>query len=512
MDMPRVETRAGVVDGTETAGASVFRGIPYAAPPVGELRFRAPRPATPWTGVRPAHDFGAWSPQNEPASTLTGARPGPQSEDCLTLNVWTPSAHQGRRPVMVWIHGGGFIGGSGASPIYDGAALATRGEVVVVTVNYRLGVLGFIAHPDLADEGDEGLPGASANWGLLDQVAALRWVHDNVAAFGGDPGDVTIFGESAGAMSVADLMTVPAAHGLFHRAVAQSGPPNARPIDRAEETAAKLMAELGVGSAAGLRDVPVPALLGAQAGVLAARAGAGLTLTPVVDGVSLPQPPMQAFLSGEAARVPLVIGTNRDEAKLFMVADPRNRDPDDEVVRRRIERAFAANDIALGPDAAISGYRAARRRRGQADDPRELWSAIETDRMFRIGSLRTAEAHARHQPRTYSYLFDWKSPAMRGALGACHALEIPFVFGTLGVPTMDRFAGTGPAADELSRQMMDAWLSFVRLDEPEIPGVGAWPAYDPERRATAVFGPDTRVEDAPFEEERRVWGEAAPGL
>jgi len=496
--MAHVETTAGTIEGIDEGGLRVFRGIPYARPPVGELRLRAPQPAEPWAGVRAAQAYGLWAPQNPPASTLSGDLPGEQGEDCLTLNVWTPGL-DGARPVLVWIHGGGFVGGSGASALYNGDRLAARGDVVVVTINYRLGILGFLSHPGLADP-DAG--GATGNWGLLDQVAALAWVRDNIAAFGGDPDRVTIFGESAGGMSVADLLAVPAARGLFRRAIVQSGPPNAVPAARAEETAAKLLAELGV-AVTRLRDLPVPALLQAQAALIASRRGGPLPLTPVVDGSVLPMHPQKAIAEGAAADVALLIGTNRDEFKMFIVADPKGRDPDEEVLRRRIERSFGEGfppaDEQLRPDEAIARYRAIRDQRGDATDPRELWSAIESDRMFRIGSIRAAEAHAVHQPQTYSYLFRWESPAMHGALGACHALEIPFVFGTLSSPGIDQFAGTGQAAEDLSELMMDAWLAFARTGDP------GWPAYDAARRATMVFGAGSRVEDAPLDEERAVW-------
>ncbi|HWB66290.1 MAG TPA: carboxylesterase/lipase family protein [Mycobacteriales bacterium] len=498
--MTIVETASGKVEGRAEAGLHVFRGIPYAAATGGDNRLRAPRPVPSWTDVRPATEFGCWAPQNAPLTTLSGEVPGAQGEDCLTVNVWTPGV-EGRRPVMVWIHGGGFVGGSAVSALYDGANLAARGDVVVVTVNYRLGILGFLAHPDLADDAAEG---AAGNWGLLDQVAALRWVRDNIAAFGGDPANVTIFGESAGGMSVADLLTLPSARGLFHRAIVQSGPPNAVAMDRAEEVTAKLLAELGVASPAAVRELPVETVLAAQASLLADRR-AGLPLVPVVDGASLPVSPRQALADGAARDVSLLIGTNRDEAKMFMVADPANRDPDEGVLHRRIEAIFRYNDVTLGPDDVIDAYRDARAGRGDPTDPRELWSAIETDRMFRIGSIRAAEAQTAYAP-TYMYLFTWQSPAMRGALGACHALEIPFVFGTLGAPAMDRFAGSGPEAERLSEQMRDAWLEFARTGDPNHAGIPAWPTYDATRRATMEFGLQTRVLDAPYDEERTVWG------
>jgi para-nitrobenzyl esterase len=502
--MSEVDTSLGRLAGIEEGGLSVFRGIPYASPPVGELRLRAPRPAVPWAGVRDAIRFGPAAPQNPPVSSLTGEVPLAHDEDCLTLNIWTPRADGARRPVLVWIHGGGFTSGSGSEPLYSGAALARRGDAVVVTINYRLGILGFLAHPGLADE--EG-GGAQGNWGLLDQAAALGWVRDNIAAFGGDPANVTIFGESAGSMSVCDLMTLPSAAGLFHRAIAQSGPPSATTMERAEEHAAKLMAELGCGDPAQLRAVPVEALLAAQQGVLSPRAGAGLALVPVADRASLPTDPARAFASGTAARVPLLIGTNRDEAKLFMVSDPKNRDPDEDLLLRRIDRAFAASGVKLTPERAIDAYRAARHERGEPTTPRDLWSAIESDRMFRIGSVRAAAAHARTQPATYAYLFTWESPGMHGALGACHALEIPFVLGNLDAPTMDRFAGTGPAASALSEQMMDAWLAFACAGNPEHAGLPDWPAYEESGRSTMVFGAETRVEHAPMDAERALWDE-----
>jgi para-nitrobenzyl esterase len=486
--MTTVQIESGALAGTTENGLEVFLGVPYAAPPVGDLRWRAPRPVARWTGLRPADAYGAWAPQNPPLSTLGADMPGEQSEDCLTLNLWTPGL-DGARPVLVWIHGGGFTAGSGASPLYRGGALARRGDVVVVTINYRLGLLGFLAHPDLTD-GD-----VCANWGLQDQVAALRWVHDNIEAFGGDPGNVTIFGESAGSMSVSDLLAVPAAHGLFHRAVAQSGPPNGLPMHTAEETAAKVFADLGT---ADLRSAPVGRLLEIQGAVAAQRVG-GLPLAPVVDGTVLPVSPQGAIANGSAAGVPLVIGTNLDEWKMFLVMDPKGREPDESVLLRRIERSFSANGVDLRPDDVITAYRDARAARGDSTGPRDIWSAIESDRMFRIGAIRAAEAHAAHQPHTYSYLFTHPSPAMHGALGACHALEIPFVFGTLDSPGMNRFAGSGPEVEALSAEMMDAWLAFARNGE------APWPSYDGSRRATRIFGPGGGVEDAPLDEERLIW-------
>lgn len=481
---------------------SIFRGVPYALPPVGELRLRAPRPAEPWTGIRDATDFGARAPQNPPASQFWGGTVGPQSEDCLTLNIWTPAADDGSRPVLVWIHGGAFLMGTGASPLYDGTRLGLRGDAVIVTLNYRLGILGYLAHPALANaEGG----GACANWGLLDQVAALDWVRQNIAAFGGDPGNVTIFGESAGGGSVAGLLAAPAAKGLFQKAIIQSGPPFAASMQHAEHVAAQVLAEIGVAEPSQLRQVDVDTLLAAQAAVVSRRGGARMPLVPVVDGVALPTAPMRAIAEGSAAGIPVLIGTNRDELKVFIAADPKGLAPDEIVVRERIERGFIAGEVELDPGEVIEGYREARAARGESTEPRDLWSAIETDRMFRGGSIRAAEAQSRHEPRTFSYLFTWESPAMDGALGASHAVELPFMFGNLAAPRMDSFAGSGPAADELSEKMMDAWLAFARTGNPSTARLGEWPSYEPSRRATMILGQDTYVENAPYEAERRLW-------
>lgn len=500
--MTIVATTAGRVEGGRDGDVECFLGIPYAAPPVGELRFRAPRPPVPWAGVRPATEAGPGAPQPAPASLVASQVPDTQDEDCLNLNVWTPAADGGRRPVLVWVHGGAFVSGTGATPLYRGAALAARGDVVVVTCNYRLGLLGFLGHSELAD--DEG-DGAAANWGLLDQAAALRWVRDNIAGFGGDPGNVTVFGESAGSMSVCDLLAMPAAAGLVRRAVAQSGPPLALPMDRAEDLTAKVLAELGLSRPADLRGVGVDALLGAQVDAVMARAGAALPLLPVVDGASLPEDPVRSFEVGRTAAVPLLIGTNLDEATFFMVADPANRDPDEATVLRRLRRVFDGWGVGLDPATVIDAYRDARAARGEDTAPRALWAAVQSDLMFRIGAVRAAAAHAANGNDTWTYLFTWPSPAMDGALGACHALEIPFVFGTLDAPFMDRFAGDGPEAEVLSGRLMDAWAAFARTGDPSHDGIGPWPRYDADRRATLVVGRDVAVVDDPLGSERQVW-------
>jgi para-nitrobenzyl esterase len=502
-----VETTCGVVRGIVEGPVTAFYGIPYAAPPVGPLRLRAPRPCRPWLGVRDATRPGPGAPQIPPPPQMAAQAPDVQDEDCLTVNVWTPAVDGGRRPVMVWIHGGGFTGGAGSVPLYRGGHLAARGDVVVVTGNYRLGVLGFAAHPDLADDEAGGVAG---NWGLLDQVAALRWVHDTIAAFGGDPDRVTVFGESAGAMSIGALLTMPAAQGLFHRAIQQSGPPLAVPMARAEQVTAKVLAELGLERPDQLATASVDDIIDAQRRLSASDGVAGLPLVPVVDGVGLPAHPATAFDVGAEAPVPLVIGTNRDEATFFLVGDRAIHELDEATMLRRLRRFLAGWGVDGDVEALVAAYRASRAERGEPTDARSLWTALLTDGMFRIGSIREAAAHAGHGHPTWSYLFTWPSPAMGGTLGSCHAVDIPFVLGTLDAPGMDRFAGSGPRATALSERMMDTWATFARTGDPTGPAVDDWPRYDTARRATAVIGDTVTVVDAPGEAERLAWEQLAP--
>ncbi len=507
---PRVEIASGRIEGSHEDGVLVFRGIPYARPPQGALRLRAPLPPEPWSGVREAKVFGASAPQNPGRlAALLGAPTETYAEDCLYLNVWTPGADAARRPVLVWLHGGGFTTGSGSQPIYRGARLAKRGDVVVVTVNYRLGALGYL-HLAGAGRRAEDAPG---NLGLRDQLAALAWVRENIAAFGGDPGNVTLFGESAGAMSVGTLLGTPRARGLFSRAILQSGAAsNVYDPEDALRVAETFMKELGLvpDDLDGLRAKPLEAVLAAQERAVAQLIGVvpQLPFQPVVEGDLLPRPPLAAIAGGLSREVPVMIGTNLEEQKLYSPTDPKSLQLDDEGLLRRCRRALPAP----GPDGrprgehAIQRYRAARE--GRCDvSPRELWFAIETDRWFRIPATRLAEQHAAHQPATWAYLFTWKSPALGGMLGSCHALEIPFVFGCVDDRLVQRFVGDHPAVAGISQRMQDAWLGFARSGDPAHLELGAWPRYDAARRATMHFGEECRVEDAPFEAERVFWDE-----
>jgi para-nitrobenzyl esterase len=431
---------------------------------------------------------------------MLGAAPAADSEDCLTLNVWTPGLDGAKRPVMVWVHGGSFTGGSGSEGLYRGGLLAREDDVVVVTINYRLGLLGFLAHPALGEEGQSWLDGVPwhgwANWGLADQVTALAWVREHIADFGGDPGNVTVFGESAGGMSVSSLLASPIAAGLFQRAVVQSGPPFAASASFAADRAERFAAHLGVPcTRAGFSAVPSERLVAAAVERAGASGGddGGLQLLPVVDDGLLTRPPLEAVASGSAADVPLLLGTTRDEWSLFAIANPGFASLDDDRLRRWVQRILPEG---VGVDGVIGAVRSARAERGEPCRPRDLWTAIATEYVFRVGTVRLADAHARAARAgtgTFAYLFTWESPIFEGALGSCHALEIPFVFGSVRNAAVQTFSGGGDAALELSGEMRGAWTSFARTGVPTSGPPGAepvsWDRWDPARRPTVVLGP-----------------------
>lgn len=473
--------------------------MPYAAAPAGEWRFAAPRPPGPWQGVRPAIEWGTAARQT--GHPIPGfAASGPQGEDCLNLNVYTPAADRALRPVLFWIHGGGFTHGTAAEPLYDGGPLVARGDVVVVSINYRLGAFGFLYLGQHLPSGH-----ATANAGLLDCVAALEWVRDNITAFGGDPANVTIFGESAGAAAVGSLLAMPAARGLFQRAILQSGTGRAAAPGQAAKVTAMLLEELGLdaASAAKLVDISADALLDAQTAVIPrAQRELGAAFGPVRDDATLPEAPIDGVRAGRAAGIPVIAGTNRDEVKLFASTTRREEIDDDALVA-----AVVSTVPRIAPDAAanlVATYRASRRAKGLRDTNLDILDAIASDVRFRVGAARLALAQRPHGTDAFVYLFTHESPARHGALGSCHALEMPFVFGTLGAPMQDRFAGTGPDLEQLSHNMMDAWIAFAKTGRPSHEGIGEWPAYDDAKRPTMVFDRHSRVEHDPFGDERQA--------
>src|SRR5262249_1086005 len=382
--------------------ALAFRGIPYARPPIGALRFAPPAPAESWAGAREATRFGAAPPQRpDPLTASLGMLAGCEiGEDCLTLNVFTPSLEPAARPVLVWIPGGAFVGGTAGIPLYDGARLAARGDAVVVTVSYRVGALGFA--PLDAEPGEP----AVANLGLQDQIAALRWVRAHVAAFGGDPARVTVFGESAGAGSILALAGMPAARGLRARAIVQSAAPRGViPIAEARARTRAWLAELGLAGAPrrALREVPLERLVDAQYAVMSrAPASNGFFYAPVVDGETLVTAPARAFGEGFAREVPLLIGTTRDEMHLYYAGVPKGDDGAAAMIAPQL--ALPEADAAHAAKILIEGFRAGRERRGEPAAPCDVYLAVQTELSLRHDAVRIAEARAADH-RTWMYLF-----------------------------------------------------------------------------------------------------------
>ncbi|AXI80505.1 carboxylesterase/lipase family protein [Peterkaempfera bronchialis] len=490
-----VPTTHGKVRGREAAGpggVAAFLGIPYAAPPFGPRRLRPPQSPEPWDGERNAFDYGPTAPKPGYPPALATLLPDPvvPGEECLNLNVWTPApGRDSALPVMVWIHGGAFRNGSTAVPVYDGTAFARDG-VVCVTANYRLGAEGFLLLPD-----------GTANLGLLDQIAALRWVRENIAAFGGDPDNVTLFGESAGAMSATTLMTVPSAAGLFRRVIAQSGAGHhALPPDIARRITARVAAHAGVPATAEvLRETAPQRLVAAVSAVQAEfatghgreewgeAAGGGLPLMPVVDGEVLPARPVDAFAAGAGREYGLLTGTNAEEFRLYLVPSGLA----DAIPEEALPTLLAGHGPE--PHRALAAYRAAL----PDASPGDLLAAVLTDFTFRIPAVRVAEARAAHGAATYVYTFDWRSPAFDGRLGACHALEIGFVFDNLASGLL----GGGDAPQRLADEMHAAWVAFAHHGDPG----PTWPAYGADRAVLRFAADPTEVVHDPAAAERRLW-------
>jgi para-nitrobenzyl esterase len=498
-----VDTTAGKVQGLHKDGVLQFRGIPYAR----AERFGPSRPTDGWVGIRDATAFGPMAHQNpSPLETMLGTQGQGGAEDCLVVNVYTPAADDAARPVMVWIHGGAFVTGSGHVPWYNGSNLARLYDVVVVTLNYRLGALGFLHLGHL----EPAFAGSGSN-GIGDQVQALRWVRDNVAAFGGDPEMVTIFGESAGGMSVTTLLGTPTAEGLFRGAIAQSGAAaHSHDTSTAEWVTERFLAVLGLSAATAdaLLSLPAEEIVRAQATVDAeVLGGAGpgigrLAFQPVVDGARLPRPPFEAIRDGSAAGVNLVIGTTAEEWNLFQLQARGNGSVTDERLLRRLARVVGEDRV----DDTLAVYRDTL----LASDLDGLFCAVMTDWVFRMPAIRVAEAQAGHAPRVSMYRFDYRSTAFGGVLGACHAIDVPFTFANLDRRGVDMMlGGIDDATQRLAERTSRAWSSAARTGSPELDEL-PWPAYDAERRATCLLDRDVAVVDDPAGEIRRLWDELTP--
>jgi para-nitrobenzyl esterase len=456
-----VETSCGKLEGVFERNLYAFKGVPYAAAPVGDMRWLPPQPPKQWFGIKPAKSYGPIAPQDTRVFAFLPAEAEPQSEDCLFLNVFSPGLDNFRRPVMVWIHGGAFSIGSGSNEMYSAQTIAANQNVVLVTLNYRLGVLGFLN----LNEVTKGKIPSTGNEGLQDQVAALRWVRGNIAAFGGDPDNITVFGESAGAMSIGCLLNLPEARGLFHKAVLESPVGEmARPLDMSVGITEEFLRIVGVRAddIAGLRSLPIETLLRAQQET-ALRTGQGAApVIPVADGVVMPRMPLESLEAGLGVKVPTVIGCNLDEDKFFAMMIPNGFKADGETLRRTVSRYVDERDV----EKLIDTYRDARAKRGEAVTPFELQSAISTDVMFRKTAIRIAQAQCRHAQGGYNYLFRWKSPAAGGILGACHVLEIGFVFGNYNAAFNGMRGGVLPAPES---RVAGAWGNGRRIATAEQP-------------------------------------------
>jgi para-nitrobenzyl esterase len=417
--------------------------------------------------------------------------------NCLRLNVWTPRCDGAQRPVMVWIHGGAFVSGTSATPWYDGERFAVDHDLVVVSLNYRLGVLGFTY---LGDDFGPDLTG-SGSLGIQDAVAALRWVRDNIAHFGGDPGNVTIFGESAGAMSVGTLLAMPEAQGLFHKAILQSGAASSlMSTDAATLYTNELMDILGLDhiDLDALQALPVATLIDAHSALAAAHARQGLVSMPVIDGSVIDRPPLEAIEQGWTSDIPLLIGTNRDEWRLFALFDQAFMATDEAGLEDGLTTLLGEN-----ADAALAVYS---ERLGDASPALVLAGAL-SDSIFRIPAIRLAEAQHRGGGSAWMYLFTWSIPEAKNGLGACHAVELPFVFNTLDKPAAELFVGANPP-EQLARDVNATWAAFARYGNPEHGAFGAWPVYNPTDRKTMIIDLESEVQSDPLGEERTLWSES----
>jgi para-nitrobenzyl esterase len=496
-----VATKSGKLEGIVENGLYVFKGIPFAEPPVGPLRWMPPQPVKPWSGTRPAKDYGPIAPQNLMPAPIPG---GPmygnmvQDEDCLTLNIWTPGLDGARRPVLFWIHGGAFIIGSGCESFLDTGVLPRRGKIVFVSINYRLGAFGFIN----LNEVTGGRIPATGNEGLLDQVTALDWVVENIEAFGGDPGNITVSGFSAGAMSTGNLLSMPLARGKFQKAINRSGSGNiVSPLDDTVKVTEKYLEILRLtgSDVDSLRNLTTKQLLDAQQEfniIMHETLHRATPFQPVMDSKVLHEWPLVAIKKGSAKNIPVVAGTSREEWKSVTAMDPTWQKLDEAGLVKRVKE-LVPGEIAAG---LVNAYRSTMGKRGERTSPVDILGMINTDIMFRIPTIRLIEAQRDNGMPAYNYLFMYKSPMMGGILGAMHGLDAPFLFGCLDKD----FSGNGPEEQSLSIKIQDSTIAFMRTGDPSCESIGKWPVYGKDR-LTMMLDKKTRVEAAPYEEERRAW-------
>jgi para-nitrobenzyl esterase len=509
MDNLVVETIYGKLRGTENNGIYAFKGIPYGAPTGGQMRFMPPGKPAPWKGTRDAFLFGHQSPQNMRYTDVLAPQADASiegySEDCLCLNVWTPGLKtDSKRPVMFWCHGGGFAQESGTWPWVDGENLSRRGNVIVVTLNHRLNVFGYL---HLGDIGGEKYA-SSGNAGVLDLVAGLQWVQDNIAAFGGDPKNVMIFGESGGGAKVSTLLTMPAAQGLFHRAALQSGLSiRFTTREKASELAADLLKELQIkaGDIDEIQAVPVAGLLAAMAKVAAASGGPPvLQFSPVLDGKILPSHPFSPIASPVSAEIPILVGCNTHEMTFMSLSqnDEAAFSLDEAQLLQRVTELIGKANAGR----VVNTYKKIYPKMS----PSELYFVLNTDRGMRVNAITLAERKViQGQAPVYMYLFAWRSPALGGKLGSPHTVEIPFVFYNTDIPTT--MTKGGPEVKQLAGKVSDAWVQFARTGNPNHKGLPNWPEYNLVDRSTMIFNDTCQIVNDPGSVERELWDDIRLG-
>jgi para-nitrobenzyl esterase len=507
------ETTFGKIRGVDNNGIKIFKGIPYGASTAGAYRFMPPAEPADWSGVRDALAYGHSAPQRDPSAppptpgtlTISGSNLPAEGEDCLVLNVWTPEVGAGsngarKRPVMFWCHGGGFATGSGSSPDNDGTNLARRGEVVVVTVNHRLNVLGFANLSEFSADF-----AASGDAGMLDIVQALKWVRANISQFGGDPNVVTIFGQSGGGRKVETLLAMPSAKGLFHRAIIESGAA-VKVVDRdvAVRDAEQLLAKLGVEktNVRAVQKLPVEKIMAAYFAVVKDNPSVDPSFggfSPSVDSKILPQHPFYPKASPVSADVPVMIGCTRTEMTLFSLNDPAAFSLNDADMRGRVRDLLGDRAPAI-----IDLYR----KLNPGASPSDLYFLIASDLRYGAPTMIAAERRAAlGKAPVYLYYFTWETPVQGGRLKSPHTMEIPFAFDNVMISS--RMTGGGPEAMALADKISDTWIAFARTGDPNTPKLPHWPAYDAMDRATMVIDNVSKVVNDPLREQRLAMYQAA---